>query len=322
MYNSLVASGGATAGISGIGVHDITDYTIEEDSSPLSATYGQPLPQTAVSPSYLGPGFAQGRWLAASDATGVVTNQSIGGNSMVVMPFVVPAFQQFNQMAIQVDVGEANVSSRVGIYDASVGLPVHLIRDFGTIDMSSPGLRTTTALTTFCRLSAGTYWLAMVLDLNSTLRINRHYTDPTVRQRWLGTTTTALSNGYIQTTFAWDPISVAATSFNVGTTVTLSGVALGDEPYLAAPYDTQALQLTPRVSATDTIAISMYNPTGSAIDLGNSANWVVGARKVNGSDFHLSASTVSGAVAALPAVFPTTTRSSGLTDPHLLIRLT
>lgn len=78
----------------------------------------------------------------------------------------------------------------------------------------------------------------------------------------------------INTTITFDPPSLATVTGALSSGITITGAALGDRVNLFPPYDMQGVIAYGAVSATDTIKISLFNPTGGTIDLA-SGTWRV-----------------------------------------------
>ena len=76
----------------------------------------------------------------------------------------------------------------------------------------------------------------------------------------------SLAVGQLGVTATWNPSSVSAGSY-VSTTVTVSGAALGDVALASFSLDIQEMQINATVSAANTVEVTLYNLTGSAIDL-------------------------------------------------------
>lgn len=91
-------------------------------------------------------------------------------------------------------------------------------------------------------------------------------------------TGTNIRNGnyHFEGSTTWDPASIADGS-SATTTITVDGgtntdAISGDYAEIAVPLDLQGLQLTSRVSSSNTVTIRLDNNTGGAIDLA-SATW-------------------------------------------------
>lgn len=105
------------------------------------------------------------------------------------------------------------------------------------------------------------------------------YTQPTAGGR-VGSICTTTGDGTIGSTAVvsefgdivlagsatWDPASCAA-GVSVETTVTVTGAALGDYAIASFSLNTSSLLINARVTATNTVTVSLFNPTGSAVDL-------------------------------------------------------
>lgn len=72
--------------------------------------------------------------------------------------------------------------------------------------------------------------------------------------------------GQLAISQTWDPASVGSLAV-VTTTVTVPGAALGDFAFASFSLSLAGLLLYAYVSATNTVTISLFNPTSSAIDL-------------------------------------------------------
>jgi hypothetical protein len=80
----------------------------------------------------------------------------------------------------------------------------------------------------------------------------------------------SLAVGQIAISQTWDPTSVGSLAV-VSTTVTVSGAALGDFVIASFSLDLAGLLLFVYVSATNTVTVSLFNPTTVAIDLSSGA---------------------------------------------------
>lgn len=78
----------------------------------------------------------------------------------------------------------------------------------------------------------------------------------------------------LQTTFVWDPGSLADGAGETSSAVTLNGSALGDSVLVGAPYDLQGVVCTGYVSALNTVRVRLQNETGGDVDLA-SGTWRV-----------------------------------------------
>lgn len=74
-------------------------------------------------------------------------------------------------------------------------------------------------------------------------------------------------DGILTGTVSINPASIAATS-RAATSVTIAGVKVGDTVVLEPPaaLNDDLLYVGCRVTANDTVAVYLYNPTGGAID--------------------------------------------------------
>ena len=77
----------------------------------------------------------------------------------------------------------------------------------------------------------------------------------------------------LRAAFTFDPASVPTKDAIVSSPITVTGAALGDRVELFPPYSLQGIMASGCVSAADTILITLYNPTGAAIDLA-SGTWI------------------------------------------------
>jgi hypothetical protein len=77
-----------------------------------------------------------------------------------------------------------------------------------------------------------------------------------------------MADAYLSGSVAWNPASIA-NGAQATTTIAVTGAALGDYVEASASIDTAGLVLTGRVSAVDTVTITLSNTTGGAVDLGN-----------------------------------------------------
>ena len=73
-----------------------------------------------------------------------------------------------------------------------------------------------------------------------------------------------------------DPASLATVTGAVTADITVTGAAVGDAVRVFPPYNTQGIIVYGYVSAANTVKLSMFNPTGSTIDLA-SGTWTVQA---------------------------------------------
>lgn len=78
-------------------------------------------------------------------------------------------------------------------------------------------------------------------------------------------------------TFTYDPASLASGA-GATTTTTLSFANVGDACVVHAPYDLQGVIAMASVSAATTVRLSLFNPTGGAIDLA-SGSWTISLKK-------------------------------------------
>lgn len=78
----------------------------------------------------------------------------------------------------------------------------------------------------------------------------------------------------VDTTF--DPPSLATMTGALSSGLTVTGAALGDRVELFPPYDMQGVIAFGFVSATNTVKISLFNPTAGTIDL-TSGTWTIHA---------------------------------------------
>lgn len=76
----------------------------------------------------------------------------------------------------------------------------------------------------------------------------------------------SLAVGQVAVSQTWDPASVGSLAV-VTTTVTVSGAALGDIALVSFSLSLAGLLLYAYISATNTVTVSLFNPTASAIDL-------------------------------------------------------
>lgn len=87
-----------------------------------------------------------------------------------------------------------------------------------------------------------------------------------------GTTSTVIIDGNDWNdrsgTATYDPPSIAADGVET-TTVTVTGAALGDVVSASFSLSLGGLMMSAEVSAADTVTVTLFNPTGSAIDLGS-----------------------------------------------------
>lgn len=65
----------------------------------------------------------------------------------------------------------------------------------------------------------------------------------------------------------YDPPLLAPAASSTPTTVTVTGAALGMQAAGAFSLDLQGLVLNAWISATDTVSVSLFNPTAGALDL-------------------------------------------------------
>lgn len=70
----------------------------------------------------------------------------------------------------------------------------------------------------------------------------------------------------------YDPPSVAANAGAVSAGLSVPGASIGDRVNVFPPYDTQGIMVFGSVSAANTVKLSLFNPTGAAIDLA-SGTW-------------------------------------------------
>lgn len=82
------------------------------------------------------------------------------------------------------------------------------------------------------------------------------------------------------TTITFDPPSLATGAFAVGTGVTVTGAALGDNVELYPPYDTDGVIYQASVSAANTIKISLFNTNAGTKDLASGSWGVVVKRRL------------------------------------------
>lgn len=76
----------------------------------------------------------------------------------------------------------------------------------------------------------------------------------------------SLAVGQIAVTLVWNPASVGSLAV-ITTTVTVPGAALGDLVLASFSLDLAGLILSYNVSSTNTVTITLFNPTAAAIDL-------------------------------------------------------
>lgn len=76
----------------------------------------------------------------------------------------------------------------------------------------------------------------------------------------------SLAVGQASGSTTWNPGSIASGSFEAKD-VTVSGAALGDYAIASFSLDVQDLQLNAQVTAANTVTCTLYNLTGSAVDL-------------------------------------------------------
>lgn len=76
----------------------------------------------------------------------------------------------------------------------------------------------------------------------------------------------------LDTTF--DPPSLATVTGAVSSGITVTGALLGDRVELFPPSDMQGIIAFGFVSASDTVKISLWNPTAGTIDLA-SGTWTI-----------------------------------------------
>lgn len=67
----------------------------------------------------------------------------------------------------------------------------------------------------------------------------------------------------------FDPASIAAGAF-LATDFTVAGAAIGDMVLIGAGVDVVDLIVSATITAADTLTLTLYNPTASAIDLASS----------------------------------------------------
>ena len=85
--------------------------------------------------------------------------------------------------------------------------------------------------------------------------------------------TDLLTDLFVKST-TFDPPSLATVTGAVSSGITVTGAALGDRVELFPPSDMQGVIAFGYVSATDTIKISLFNPTAGTIDLA-SGTWTI-----------------------------------------------
>lgn len=84
--------------------------------------------------------------------------------------------------------------------------------------------------------------------------------------------------GYLRGSVTYDPPSIAAGA-TVATTVTVTGAALGDLVEASFSLSLGGLIMyPPSVTSTNTITVTLFNPTGAAIDLASGTLSVRAAR--------------------------------------------
>lgn len=72
--------------------------------------------------------------------------------------------------------------------------------------------------------------------------------------------------GQVATTTTWDPGSITSGSFE-SKNVTVSGAALGDFVLASFSLDVVDLAVSAQVTAANTVTVTLYNLTGSAVNL-------------------------------------------------------
>ena len=82
----------------------------------------------------------------------------------------------------------------------------------------------------------------------------------------------------LEGTFVWDPPSLATSTGTQSTGITVTGCGFGDFVSVSAPYDLQGITTTVAITASNTVKITLWNGTGSTIDLG-SGTWKIRVRQ-------------------------------------------
>lgn len=111
-------------------------------------------------------------------------------------------------------------------------------------------------------------WMAQDLDLGNSTTSKTHPGGGTLNghQICLSTLSTSGASGDPETA-SWDTGSIAAGSYATKE-VTVQGAALGDFAMASLSLDVQDMQLNANVTAANTVTVTLFNPTGSAIDIG------------------------------------------------------
>ncbi len=115
----------------------------------------------AVSPH---PGFLSGKYYASSPYSSFSTSTLIAGACYYTY-FFIPFNQTFSSIAFQANNTPSNTQkTRIAIYTINNGLPSELVKDFGEISLSVPGIK---EIFNSTFLSAG--WYAIALSTNETV---------------------------------------------------------------------------------------------------------------------------------------------------------
>jgi hypothetical protein len=112
-------------------------------------------------------------------------------------------------------------------------------------------------------------WMAEDLDLGVGDTTKTHPSGGSLEGYQISLSTFSIAGGSgTHTSQAWSDLASIDSGSYQTKDVTIQGAALGDFVMSTLDADVQDLMMDARVTATNTVTVVMFNPTGSAIDLG------------------------------------------------------